>query len=157
MLEDSKFYTEDKSLKLSETALSYIKEIAKWAKFFAIIGYIGIAFFIVMAAAIGVFLPSLNSNISNTPFPVNNIGIAAFYVLIAAFYIYPVITLHGFANKTNEALNNHDDTILEEAFKKLKSHFKFVGKLTIIMLVIYVLFLFVIMIGGFIGGFLGAL
>ena len=159
-MEDLLSQSEDKNLCLSPTAIGYLQKVIKWAKFFAILGYIAIAFFILLAVFIGVILPTLNSGLAN---PINPMGttyttiMSIVYIFLAVLYIYPVITLYSFATKTNQALKNYEEHTLEEGFKKLKQHFTFAGRLTIIMIVLYIIAIFAIMVGGFIGGFLAAL
>lgn len=158
---ESKFaIAEEKNLNPTPKTIEYIKEIAKWAKFFAVIGYFIIAFMVFIAIIIGLLLPKLNSGLAelqNFPIAQNSLVLALTYIILAILYIYPVISLHQFANKTNKAIQETDKNLLEEGFKKLKQHFTFVGRMTIVILVLNVLLLFVAIIGGFIGGFLSAL
>jgi hypothetical protein len=56
-----------------------------------------------------------------------------------AIYIFPLYYLHQFSVKLKKALTSKDDEVLANAFEMLKSHYKFVGVFTIIMLSIYIL------------------
>jgi len=152
--------SEEKNLCLNSAAIGYLQKVVKWAKFFAILGYILIAFFILLAIFMGIVLPTLNSGLASRANPMGGVyttTISVVYIIMAAFYIYPIITLHGFANKTSLALKNYEENALEEGLKKLKQHFTFIGRFTIVMIVIYIIGIFAMMIGGFIGGFLAAL
>jgi len=151
---------EEKNLSLNPAAIGYLQKVVKWAKFFAILGYIFIAFFILLAIFMGIILPTLNSGLASPTNPMGGVyttTISVVYIFMAALYIYPIITLHSFANKTSLALKNNDENALEEGLKKLKQHFTFIGRFTIIMIVFYIIGIFAMMIGGFIGGFLSAL
>jgi hypothetical protein len=152
--------SEEKNLCLNSSAIGYLQKVVKWAKFFAIMGYVAIGFFILLAIFMGIVLPTLNSGLANSTNPMGEVyttAMSIFYIFLAILYIYPVITLHGFANKTDLALKNYEENALEEGLKKLKQHFTFVGRLTMVMIIIYIIGIFAMMIGGFIGGFLAAL
>ena len=70
-----------------------------------------------------------------------NLGTAMtiFYIIMIAIYIFPLYYLHQFSVKLKKALTSKDDEVLANAFEMLKSHYKFVGVFTIIMLSIYIL------------------
>jgi hypothetical protein len=75
---------------------------------------------------------------TSTPF---NLGtaITIFYILMIAIYIFPLYYLYQFSVKLKKAVTSKDDEVLASAFEMLKSHYKFVGVFTIIMLSIYIL------------------
>jgi hypothetical protein len=54
-------------------------------------------------------------------------------------YIFPLYYLYQFSVKLKKAVTSKDDEVLANAFEMLKSHYKFVGVFTIIMLSIYIL------------------
>jgi hypothetical protein len=56
-----------------------------------------------------------------------------------AIYIFPLYYLYQFSVKLKKALTQKDDEVLASAFEMLKSHYKFVGVFTIIILSIYIL------------------
>jgi predicted RND superfamily exporter protein len=65
------------------------------------------------------------------------------YILLAVLYFFPCLYLLRFSNHMKVALATEDQTRLTTAFENLKSVFKFIGVLTIVILGIYVLaFLF---------------
>ena len=75
-------------------------------------------------------------------------GILGFiYVIIALIYFFPISYLFKFAKKMKNALKSSDNTELTSAFSNLKSHYKFIGIFTIIILSLYVL-IFIIGIAG---------
>lgn len=143
----SKFATmEEEKLNLTETSIKHIAEVAKWTKFFAILGYITIGFLIVIALFMGFVLPSLNQDMqSSNPAIQYPIVFSIVYLLIAALYLYPSINMNRFANKVKEAINKKDSIQLEEGFGDLKGALKFMGILTIIFISLY----FVLMVVGF--------
>lgn len=114
----------------------YLKETAKWGKFLAIVGYIGIGLLILISVVMMVWLSSF-SKIPNMNFPMGLIGLV--YILIAAIYFFPVHYLHKFSDKISQGLRaNHIGTITS-GFENLKSLFKFMGFFTIVIFSIYIL------------------
>jgi hypothetical protein len=58
-------------------------------------------------------------------------------------YFFPVYYLNKFASNAKIALKNNDSESLATSFEFLKSHYKFIGILSVIILCLYV-FIFVI-------------
>jgi hypothetical protein len=132
---------EEFELQLNESAKGFLKEATKWAYFLSILGYVGIAF-IVLAAA---FAGALFAFIGNLSREMNNFGamggsfISAFYLMIAAFYFFPVYYLNKFASNAKIALRDNDSKSLAASFEYLKSHYKFMGIVALIILSLYAL------------------
>ena len=70
-----------------------------------------------------------------SPLPMT--GIAVFYLIFIGVYFFPIYYLLQFSNKAKEALLYRNSQTLTEAMKYIKSHFKFVGIMTIVMLALY--------------------
>jgi len=69
-------------------------------------------------------------------------------ILMAVLYFFPAYYLFKFASKTNDAFNNNNTEYLASAFENLKSHYKFIGIMTIIMIVFYLFFFIIAAIAG---------
>jgi len=110
----------------------YLRETRKWTKFFAILGFIFIGLMVFMS--IGMFAAS-NMMSAYTSVPMG--GIAVFYLLLIGVYFFPVYYLLQFSIKAKEALISRSSQTLTEAMKYIKSHYKFVGIMTIVMLALY--------------------
>jgi len=110
----------------------FLREGRKWAKFLAILGFIfvgfGVIFALIMFAASG-----FAGDISPVPIA----GIAFFYLVIIGVYFFPIYYLLQFANKAKEALDTRSSQSLTESMRHLKSHYKFLGIFTIVMLALY--------------------
>ena len=126
--------TELEQLTLTSRAKGFLKETAKWCKFLSILG-LGLLF--LSSFFISTIYASMPQSTS-IPF---NLGTAMtiFYIIMIAIYIFPLYYLHQFSVKLKKALTSKDDEVLANAFEMLKSHYKFVGVFTIIMLSIYIL------------------
>jgi uncharacterized oligopeptide transporter (OPT) family protein len=61
------------------------------------------------------------------------------YLILAALYFFPVYYLYQFSTRMKTALSTKKDDTLADAFEVLKSHYKFIGVLTVIVLSLYVL------------------
>ena len=84
--------------------------------------------------SIGMFASSSTMG-SLMPFPMAGVGI--FYLIFIVLYCVPIYYLFQFSNKAKAALISRSSQTLTEAMKYIKSHYKFVGIMTIVMLAIY--------------------
>ena len=132
-----------RGLRINEHSKSFLRETAKWAKFLSIVGFVGIGL-MVLLAVFGEYL-SLNAANSNTFTFETDGGIAGMVVvlILAIIYFFPVYYLYKFANNMKAALQSEEEDQLTDAFEMLKSHYKFMGILTIIILSIYLLLFFI--------------
>jgi len=130
-------------MQLSDQAKKYLLEASKWANFIAIFGFIAIGLLIIMSFSMGTILASL---------PEGSLGglspkfFSFFYLIAAGIYFIPVFFLFQFAQKTKQALIEDDHNLLTFGLKKLKSHYKFIGILFIVLITLY---LFLILFGAF--------
>ncbi len=139
------------SLEIDNLIKSHLYEAAKWGKFLAIMGFIICGLIIL----IGIFFGSIMGKFAGADEALGGgmmagMGamMAVVYVVIAVVYFFPCLYLFRFATKMKTALNGNDQAQLNASFENLKSMFKFVGILTVIILVLYaVLFLFAIVAG----------
>jgi hypothetical protein len=125
------------NLGVDELGKAYMHEIARWAKFLAIIGFIfsgllclGLIFLIFGASAISAQLGAAYGMSYG-------VGMFFFYILIILIFLYPSITLLRFANRVKPALQTANTDLFNEALKNLKNTFKFMGIYMIVMLGIY--------------------
>jgi len=119
-------------LVLEMQAEGFLRETRKWAKFLAIVGFIFIG--IAALGSIGLFAAS-SMMTAYTAVPMG--GIAFFYLIFLGLYFFPIYYLLKFANKAKEALDSRSNQSLTESMGFIKSHYKFVGILTIVMLALY--------------------
>jgi hypothetical protein len=120
----------------------YILEIARWARFIGIIGFIGIGLMVILGFYMGAAMNSLSRPEFGEVSPMGGMsgGIFTFvYLLMAALYFFPVYYLYKSAIGLRDGIRNGDISSLEEGFRNLKSHYKFIGILLIIVLSIYAL------------------
>jgi hypothetical protein len=134
---------DNERLYLSQEAQGFLKETAKWGYFLSILGFIGIGFMVVLALFIGTIFSAI-SGLSGTA---NSMGvletgfISGLYLLIALLYFFPIYYLFKFSSNLKKAFKSNDNDLITTSFEYLKSHYKFIGILTLVFVVIYVLIL----------------
>lgn len=127
-------------LELNETAKGFLKEVAKWAYFLSILGFIGVGLMVVLAVFAGTIFGTLGSMM---PGGMGMFGsafgiiISIFYLLMAALYFFPVYYLFKFSSNAKLAFQNKDSETLSTSLMYLKSHYKFIGILMISILSLY--------------------
>jgi len=126
-------------IELDEDAISSINEIRKWTMFFAILGFIFIGFIAFGGLIYAMFFASLGSALYDLPVPA--FVFAFFYLVIAAIYFFPILYLYKFSVSTKKALASKEPEDMSIAFYYLKSHYKFIGVLTIVVIIMYILML----------------
>lgn len=136
---------------VTDQAKQFLQEIAKWAKFLSIVGLIGMGLMVLMGLFTSVFMASMGANLPSSSGMPAGMGafFGLFYVVIAVIYFFPLYYLLKFANTTKAALRADDSQALTEALGFLKSHYKFIGIFTAILLGLYALILvFGLLFGG---------
>lgn len=129
--------TELEQLTLNNNSKSFLRETAKWAKFLSIMGFIGIGFMVIFSFFAGTIFQNL-PNAQTLPMDMG-VTLTITYLIIAVLYFFPVYYLFQFSNKMKTALLTKNDETLAAAFEVLKSHYKFIGVFTIIILSLYAL------------------
>lgn len=142
-----KAITELEQLTLTSSAKEFLREIAKWCKFLSILGFIALVLMLISSFFIGSFYNSTPQT-DMMPFDLGTV-VTFIYIVIALIYIFPIYYLYQFSVKMKEALASKEDAVLATAFEMLKSHYKFIGVFTVIMLSVYALAAVI----GFIGAF----
>lgn len=144
-MEDNLHVQNEENLIIDWRSKEFLKETAKWSKFLAILGFIGIGL-MVLFSLVMLFAPS--SVMSNGDFPFGGkIFMMLFYLAFSALYYFPVFYLYQFSENTKKAIENNDNKAIRDAFEFLKSHYKFIGILTIILLSLYAIIIFIALIG----------
>ena len=141
--------TENFENQLTSTAVGFLQESAKWSKFMAIIGFIGIGLMVLVSLFMAIGFGAMGaSTMPELPFSMSVFSII--YVLFAAIYFFPVYYLYQYATKTSAALHSKNKQLLAEGLENLKSHHKFLGIFTLILVSLYgFIFVFAILGGIF--------
>jgi hypothetical protein len=147
-METTEITSGPRELTLDQNAQSYLMSITKWAKFFAILGFIASGF-MVIAAIVMIFLMGNHIDMNDLPDESSNFSffrnmgsgfgtmMGVLYLLASLLYIFPSLYMYRFASYTKRALLSIDNEKLEIGLKNLKSAYKFVGILTVVILILY--------------------
>lgn len=126
-------------LELTERIKNYLLDAAKWGKFIAIVGYIGMGLLAVVGLIMlfgGFPYPGLtNSAFSGVPLAF----MGFMYLVMAGVYYFPTTFLYKFATKIKKSLLDSDQDDMTSGFHNLSKLFTFMGVVTIIVLAIYAL------------------
>lgn len=126
-------------LQLDESAKDFLKETAKWAYFLSIIGFVGIGLLVLIAIFAGTFFSLMSNSVPGMAAAGGSFGImfSIIYLIMALLYFFPVYFLNKFASNAKKAFRDNDSEALTNSFGYLKSHYKFIGILTVILLALY--------------------
>lgn len=130
------------SLSIDNPSKAHLADAARWARFLAIIGFVFLGLMVVagffMAFALNKFtqVDSELTAVSGAGFGGILGATTAFtYILMAVIYFFPLLYLLRFANNLNTALATNEQEHLIASFQNLKSCLRYVGIVTIIVLV----------------------
>lgn len=133
---------------VSDVSKKQLKEISSWATFFAILGFVGVGLMALVAILIVVVVPLIPTDGSNSfaMYPTTLIG--GVYLVIAVVYFFPVLYLFRFATKMKSALLDSNILKVDDAFINMKSHFRYMGIMTIVIISLYILAAIIVVIMG---------
>ncbi len=135
---------------LTNEGRAYLLETAKWARFLAIVGFVFIGLMIIA----GIFMGSIMGSAMGAAGDMGMAGMmgggamTVLYILLAALYFFPTLYLYRFATQTRAALSGTGGGDVTQGLGNLKSTFKFMGILMIVIIALYAL----LFIGGLIFG-----
>lgn len=142
-------YSNSSGLVIDDQVRGFLAEVAKWAKLLSIVGFVGLAFVVLIGVFFGSILASLPGGGSGELLAASG-AYSFMYIISAALYAIPLYYLFSFASSTKVALQNDDQVYLRKAFERLKSHYKFLGIMTLVVLGFYLLlFIGALLFGGF--------
>ncbi len=124
-------------ISIPQEAVNNLLETGKWTKFLAILGFIFIGFMFLGSLIMGIVTTVLGNDFTSLPFP--GIFLALMYFVLAVLYFFPILYLFRFSTNISKAMRANNIQDFNAAIGNLKSHYKFVGILVIIIMGFYVL------------------
>lgn len=126
---------EEKQLVITEEVKGYLLVTAKWCKFIAIVGFVGLGILALFGffAMLGVPLMQRNNVYAAS------VLFGLVYVIFAIVYIFPLLYLYRFSVEMKLGVLNNDEGEMTSGFLNLKKLAKFTGILTIVVLGLYAL------------------
>ena len=140
--------TGSEQIELSKYTIYQLKEIGNWTKFLGIAGFIFIGLLVILAFFMGSFMSQINPA---TPFP--SFVFTIIYLVMGLIYFFPILFLFKFSMHLRRSLSSNDPAQMDTAFSNLNAHYKYIGILAIIILVIYGLFGGMMLAFGMMNGF----
>jgi hypothetical protein len=135
-------------LHLDEPSIGHLSESARWAKFIAIVGFIFCVFMVIGAIFVGAMLSSLGSQMAGFPAFASGGLISVVYLIFAVIFFFPNLFLFRFAAQIQQSIRLNEQPRLQSSLKNLKSYFRFIGILYIVVIAFYILiFVFAIFAG----------
>jgi hypothetical protein len=129
------------SLNLDAVGKNHLAEAAKWARFLAIVGFIGLGIFELCVIFGGSFFASAmtrnyngfdNSELSSTTKATMTVAIIVYYLIAGVFFFFGLLFLYRFALNMRLAIKTNSQEAMTRAFQNLKILFRYKGILTII-------------------------
>lgn len=130
---------DSQELKLIGSSTAYIRETAGWAKFLAILGFIGLGFLVLTGISIMAFGSYIPVGPEMAMFPGGMFFLGFYYLLIAVMYFFPTFFMFRFASKAQAAIRMADSYQLTDSLQHLRSMFRFWGILTIILIALMIM------------------
>jgi hypothetical protein len=122
-------------LQIDHNGSAFLKEAARWAKFLAILGFIFCGLYVLFALFAGSIFATAFRSFGSAGVAYSGSGfISLFYIAFAILYFFPCLYFYNFAVKMQAALRENNQDQLNGSFKNLKSCYRFLGILTIIIL-----------------------
>lgn len=126
-------------LNIDNDIIGFLKETSSWTYFLSILGFFGIGLIVIL----GLYFSLIAStNDAFNPYAGTGFSMAYFgliYIIMGAIYIIPIIYLFNFSRKMKAALKTKSNVDLKSAFSNMKSHYKFIGIFTLIVISLYAL------------------
>lgn len=128
----------NRGLVLENESVLCLLETTRWANLLSIVGFIGVGLLLIFGLLVGTLMNNINAPV----FAAFSSGlVSAFYLLLAVIYFMPVLYLFRFASRMKFALREMNQEALNGAFKNMKSFFRFLGIMTIVIILVYVIIL----------------
>ena len=133
---DQQIDLDSDKLKINNSIRENLITSAKWARFLAVIGFVFTG--LMALASIVLLVTSLRSGFAP-------LILAAFiYLGLTITMIFPALYLIRFAGSIEKGLNSNKQGEFDYGVQNLKSLFKFTGIYTIVFIVLYIVYIFVL-------------
>lgn len=139
----------DSGLVITPSIRNFLSQSARWGKFMAIVGLVGMGLMIIaILLGGGTMLAMMTGSNELSGFGAGGTLFMLLYVVFLALFIMPFIYLYNFSTKVQTALRDDNQTVLTDAFENHKSLFKFYGVFTAIFIGFYAIILLFTLLGG---------
>lgn len=126
-------------LQLDQQSFSYFAESAKWAKFIAIVGFVFCGLMVIVALFAGTIFATMFASMGSGMGMVGGGAFTVVYLIFAALWFFPCLYLYRFATQMQQAIQSNEQNKIQQSLRNLKSYFRFLGILFIVVLSFYAL------------------
>ncbi len=121
---------------LDDELIKNLLEIARWARFISISIFIFLAFMAIAALSIGEVMKNMPAG---QQLPFGPEVLSTMYLAFALIGFIPTFFLFKFSGRLKQAVELNDKSYINEAFRYLKSHYKFIGITVMITILLYLM------------------
>jgi hypothetical protein len=142
-------YLSEKELYVTGEVRGHLATTAKWGKFLAIVGFVGIGFMVIGALSIGGLMATMGNEYGST-FPADFPAglLTGFYLVISVIYFFPILYLYKFATKIQLSLRKNDQFSFNDGMHNLSRLYQFMGIFMAIILSLYAAVIVIAVIAG---------
>lgn len=132
---------------------AHLVEAARWARFLAIVGFIGVGLVALVAIFGGSYIATMFTRSSQynelgPDFTAGmTVGLIIYYLCIALLIFFAYLFLYRFAANMKIALREDNQDALNRSFQNLKILYRYLGILTVIGLALFAIFALFTIIG----------
>lgn len=133
---------------VSAEVISQLQRSKPWSRLVGVVAWLFVG--LIMLGSVGVLAVAVAGALSSSAAGEQGfmIGMAAVYLLMSVIYIYPAIKIWGYGSAIKRLLVSRTEADLVAALDKQRSLWKFLGILTLFIIVIYAgIFLFAMTVG----------
>lgn len=138
---------ENKKIEINQESLGYLDTTRKWTMFMAILGFVFLGLMLIMGLLAGSFMSAFSSKMSGMEGMEGARAVGGFasvlvfiiLLIFAVIYFFPLLYLFRFSRHTANAVANVDANEMRLGFKNLKSYWKYIGILVIVVICLYLL------------------
>ena len=128
------------TLEIDSTAKNHLKHAAKWARFLAIVGFGFLVCLVILCIIVTIETNERKARYGYDGWSDGDmIGSIIASLVFLILYFFPCLFILKFANKMKAAIDTDNVDLLNDSFKNLKVTFRYVGVVTIIFLVLFIL------------------
>lgn len=139
-IEEQEEITSQPQLLVTEEIRSYIYDIAKWANFLAIVGFVIAGFMLLAALTLGTAI-NTNPEIAKMLGALGNMGVTAITIVFIAYGLaifYPSLLMFSYAKQAKLGVLYGEQEALNNALGRMRSLFKYWGIIVILLIAINV-------------------
>jgi len=127
---------------VSPGVVEVLRQTKPWARFLAVLGFIGMGFMLLASVA----MLALGSSLGRGLPAGFGVGMMLVYVVMAGIQLPAVLFLNRYASRIGSLMDSHAPADLQEALSAQKSFWRYIGILSLIVMCVYIL-IFVIAVG----------